>query len=381
MYFRRIRYFCIRNHLIRNIMKRNLILMAALLLTSTLMTSCFKDKPDTSKQGLYIGIIGFNQDVQSQKLTLLNNNSKQEMKDFINGLTMDNGTILYHAVNTALDKIDAITPPEDLINVSIITFTDGLDQGSYKLNDHYSNGEDYLIGVSNRIRNGSVGDNHVPISAYSIGVKGADVNNEATFTQSLEKLSSDPRNNVYLVDNMVQVGQIFSNIAQELYHQSTTWDVTLKTPAPEPGTRIRFTFDNVNNAEDSQKYIEGVFSSENNIDIFTNIVYMGLQDCGTVIYPDSEGIFSVFTFTNLLTEDGAQVYTTNTKQWMWDESIENWTNNSEFTPSGNTNVQEEFKSALVMLVLDCSSSLGTDFQNVKSAACQFIETLNGNTHQ
>ena len=63
-------------------MKRILVLMTALLLTSTLLTSCFKDKPDTSKQGLYIGVIGFNDDIHSQKLTLLNNNSKQEMKAF-----------------------------------------------------------------------------------------------------------------------------------------------------------------------------------------------------------------------------------------------------------------------------------------------------------
>ena len=362
-------------------MKRILVLMTALLLTSTLLTSCFKDKPDTSKQGLYIGVIGFNNDIHSKKLTLLNNNSKQEMKDFINGLTMENGTILYHAVNTALDKIEAITPPEDLINVSIITFTDGLDQGSYKLNPNYNSGEDYLIGVSNRIRNGFVGIDRVPISAYSIGVKGADVNNEAQFRHNLEKLSSDPRHNVFLVDNMAQVSQIFSDIAQDLYHQSATWDVTLKTPAPDPGTKIRFTFDNVTNAEDSQRYIEGIFANENGRDIFTNIVYVGLRDCGSVIYPATEGIFSVFTFSDLLTEDGVQVYTTNTKQWKWDEAIHSWTNNSEFTPSGNTVVQEEFKSALVMLVLDCSSSLGNDFNNVKSAACQFIETLNGNTHQ
>ena len=153
------------------------------------------------------------------------------------------------------------------------------------------------------------------------------------------------------------------------------------TPAPDPGTKIRFTFDNVTNAEDSQRYIEGIFANENGRDIFTNIVYVGLRDCGSVIYPATEGIFSVFTFSDLLTEDGVQVYTTNTKQWKWDEAIHSWTNNSEFTPSGNTVVQEEFKSALVMLVLDCSSSLGNDFNNVKSAACQFIETLNGNTHQ
>ena len=362
-------------------MKRNLFFIAALLLTSTLMTSCFKDRPDTSREGLYVGIIGFNSDVNSRTIELLNDESSQKMKEFINSLTVENGTVLYHAVNTALDKIDAITPPKDLINVSIITFTDGLDQGSYKLNENFNSGDEYLIAVNNRIRNGYVGENQVPISAYSIGVKGSDVSNENAFRQSLEKLSSDPRHNVFLVDNMAQVGQSFANIAQDLYHQSSTWVVTLNAPAPNPGTRIRFTFDRVTVADDSEQYIEGVFTTSNGTDVFTNIRYVGLQEGNDFIYPGTEGIFSVFTFENLLNEDGSFVYTTNTKEWIYDSSIKDWVNNSEFSPSSNTVVNEEFKSALIMLVLDCSSSLGSDIQSVKNAARQFIETLNGNTHQ
>lgn len=361
-------------------MKKLLFLMSALLLTLSVMTSCRKDKPDTSKEGLYVGIIGFNNDLTSNKLTLLNSASKDDMENFIYELTMDDGTILYHAVNTALDKIEAVTPPEDLINVSIVTFTDGLDQGSYMLNDNFSSGDAYLNAVSNRIRNTSIGDNMIPISAYSIGVRSADVN-ENSFRMSLEKLSSNPYENVFLVDNMTQVGQIFSEIAQDLYHQSSTWDVTLKTPAPENRTRIRFTFDNVNDANDSQRYIEGVFLNNNSTCLFNNVTYVGLQDCGSVIEPSIEGIFVYFTFSDLYTLGGEQVYTSNTKQWNWDENASAWVNNSEFTPSGNIVTEEEYKSAMIMLVLDCSSSLGNDFQSVKSAACQFIETLNGNTHQ
>jgi hypothetical protein len=33
---------------------------------------------------------------------------------------------------------------------------------------------------------------------------------------------------------------------------------------------------------------------------------------------------------------------------------------------------------MIMLVLDCSSSLGNDFTNMKTAANGFIETLSGN---
>ena len=359
-------------------MKKHLFFITALMLVTTLMTSCGKDKPDTSQPGLYVGVIGFNSELTTNKLTLLNSSSKDVLKNFVNELTMDDGTILYHAVNTALDKIEAVTPPEDLINVSIVTFTDGLDQGSYMLNENYSTGEAYLEAVRNRIRNSYI--NQVPISAYSIGVRSADVN-EASFRHSLESLSSNPRTNVFLVDNMTQVGQIFGNIAQDLSHQSSSWDVTLKAPAPEPGTKIRFTFDNVNDAEDSQRYIEGTFINQNGTCIYNFVQYVGLQNCGDVIYPTSEGIFVYFTFSNLYDAEGEQVYTSNTKQWNWDGNTETWVNNSEFTPSGNIVTQEEFKSAMIMLVLDCSSSLGSDFQSVKSAACQFIETLNGNTHQ
>lgn len=361
-------------------MKRNLFLLAALLLTTTLMTSCFKDKPDTSQKGLYVGIIGFNDDITSFKLTLLNSSSKDNMKSFVNNFTMDDGTILYHAVNEALDRIEAVTPPEDLLNVSIVTFTDGLDQGSYMLNDNYNSGDAYLNAVSNRIRTTSIGENMIPVSAYSIGIRSADVN-ENSFRTSLEKLSSNPRENVFLVDSMAEVGQIFGDIAQDLYHQSASWDVTLKAPAPENRTRIRFTFDNVDHAEESERYIEGVFLNNNGTCIFSDVTYVGLLDCGSIIYPTIEGIHINFTFSDLYTTSGEQVYTSNTKMWKWDETVSEWANNSEFTPSGNIVIEEEFKSAIIMLVLDCSSSLGSDFQSVKSAACQFIETLNGNTHQ
>ncbi len=361
-------------------MKKHLYLIAAMLLTMTAMTSCFKDKPDTSKEGLYVGIIGFNDEIQSKKLTLLNEASKEDMKDYINSLNMKPGTALYHAVNTALEKIESITPPQDLINVSIVTFTDGLDQGSYMLNENYNSNNEYLSAISRKIKSSYVGD--VPISAYAVGVRGSDVNNATTFHQNLEKLSSKAEN-VYEVASMTEVSQIFSSIAEDLYHQSSSWDVTLKAPAPDQRTRIRFTFDNVNNAEDSQQYIEGTFIINNNTHEakLNEVHYVGLQDCGSPIYPTSEGIFQIFTFSNLFDLEGNPVYTTNTKEWIWYPQSSEWGVNSEFSPTSNTVVKEEFKSALIMLVLDCSSSLGNDFQSMKSAACQFIETLNGKTHQ
>lgn len=361
-------------------MKKHLFLITALLLTVTLVTSCGKDKPDTSKKGLYVGIIGFNKTLNTNKLQILNDYSKEEMTRFINKLTSDNGTILYHAVNTALDQIESIKAPEDLINVSIITFTDGQDQGSYDWNPNYGSGPEYVSAINKRIKQLYIGENQVPVSAYAIGVRGVDVADEEQFRQDLAKLSSDPQHNVFLVNNMSQVGDIFSDIAQDLYHQSSSWDVTLKISAPEPNSRIRFTFDKVNAAEDSQLFVEGIYTTENNVSAFSVLNYHGVQDCGSVIYLDTDpDHLKILTFHNLLTTYGSPVTADNAK--MWKKVNGNWQQNSEFTQGADVTVHEEYKSALIMMVLDCSSSLGSDFASVQSAAKQFIETLYGNTHQ
>lgn len=359
-------------------MKRNLILMAALLLTSTLLTSCFKDRPDTSKQGLYVGIIGFNKNLTTRTLEILNDNTKDDMKKFINDLAKENGSILYHAVNTALDNIESVSPPKDLVNVTIITFTDGQDNGSYDWNENYNSGPEYLTAISNRIRSLSIGDEQVPISAFSIGLKGADVIDEDSFRQTLAKLSSDGQHNVFLLDNMSQMEGIFDNIAQDLHHQCSSWVVTLKISAPEPGSRIRFTFDDVTSAEESQLYIEGVYNTDNNESVFNVTTYYGMRDCGSEIYPETDqDRLKILTFNNLLTNNGEPVSAENTK--LWTKVNDNWYPNSEFNQGNNSEANEELKSAMIMMVLDCSSSLGDDFQSMKNSARQFIEALNGST--
>ena len=361
-------------------MKKHILSVTALALVVMLasFTGCKKQKPQDNtpaQEGLYLGIVGFNSDLYPMPLGLLNQTTKHNFEDFIDGLSMQNGTILYHAVNTGLNSLTSAKVPDNLINVSVVTFTDGLDQGSYILGG-YNSGTEYLNAVSNRIANEHVGG--LNISAYSIGVRGSDVNDYNAFLNNLNKLSSDPAN-VYEVSNMSQASDMFAQIAQELYNQSTFYNVTLKLPAQEPNTKIRFTFDNVDDATASNCYIEGVYIRNNGNGQLTNIEYHGLECIsGATVTATSEGIFDVFAFKNLVDSDGVQVATDYVKQWSWIESNQQWQYNSEFTPSGNTEVIDEYKSAMIMLVLDCSSSLGSDFVNMKTAANQFIETLSGN---
>ena len=417
-------------------MKKHTISLVALALLITIcaMTGCRKSKPvdnTPAPQGLYLGIVGFNSDLYTMPLGLLNQETKHNFVDFVDGLSMQNGTILYHAVNTGLNSLAAAKIPENLINVSVVTFTDGLDQGSYVLSDSYNSGSEYLAAVNSRINNELIGGTN--ISAYSIGVRGSDVSDIEGFRNNLKKLSSDPVNNVFEVNNMSEASEKFAQIAQQLYNQSTFYNVTLRLPAQEPNTKIRFTFDNVNAAENSQIYIEGTYIRTNGKGQLTDIRYVGLECMsGVAVTASSEGIFDVFSFRNLTDLNGVQMTTDYVKQWIWIVSAEKWqynseftpagntaiarsegifdvfafknltdldgnqivTNyvkqwslipssmqwqyNSEFTPSGNTEIVDEYKSAMIMLVLDCSSSLGNDFANMKTAVNQFIETLSGN---
>ena len=362
-------------------MKKHFITVIALTLAVTLTTfiSCRKPKAEDNtpaKEGLYLGIVGFNSNLYTMPLGLLNQDTKHTFENFIDDLVMQNGTILYHAVNTGINSLTSARIPENLINVSIVTFTDGLDQGSY-VEGGYNSGNEYLSAVNNRIMNDLIGGTN--ISAYSIGVRGSDVNDVESFRNNLKKLSSDPVHNVFEVNSMNEASEMFAEIAKQLYNQSMYYNITLKLPAQEPNTKIRFTFDNVSDANDSQCYIEGIYIRNNGKGQLTDLVYVGMESmASSVITATSEGIFDVFAFRNLTDLNGNQMGTENVKQWSWIESNTSWQLNSEFTPSGNTVIINEYKSAMIMLVLDCSSSLGADFVKMKTAANQFIETLSGN---
>ena len=362
-------------------MKKQHIIVAALTLCVMLTTfsGCKKVKPEDNtpaKEGLYLGIVGFNSDLYTMPLGLLNQSTKTNFTSFVDGLAMQNGTILYHAVNTGLNSLSKAKIPENLINVSVVTFTDGLDQGSY-VEGGYNSGSDYLVAVNSRINNELIGGQN--IAAYSIGVRGSDVNDVQLFRNNLNKLSSDPEHNVFEVSNMSEASEKFAQIAQQLYNQSTFYNVTLKLPAQEPGTKLRFTFDNVDDAEASESYIEGTYIRSNGKGQLTDIQYVGLESMtGITVTASSEGIFDVFSFQNLTDHNGVQTTTDYVKLYNWVESTGQWQYNSEFTPAGNTEIVNEYKSAMIMLVLDCSSSLGSDFVNMKTAANSFIETLSGN---
>ena len=347
----------------------------------------------TLPAGIYLGVIGFNQQLHIKPITRLDAAAIQETKQFIDNLQLGGATLLYHAVNTSLDMLSTNGIPRDLINVSIVNFTDGLDEGSYTMNSNYSSGAQYLQAVTQRIRNERIAD--VPIEAHTIGTQGNDVFSYdlAEFLNNLNGISSLPSEEyVHFVTNFSEVQAYFREIAENLHQQSVNSTLTLRLPVPDPNTRIRFCFDittapphEPNEALQSEHYIEGVYvNNSEGKGVLTGVQYVGMSSTSgnTVTAVSMEPPFAVFKFEGMKDANNNN-FTNNTiaylQEWKFNTNANAWIHNSEWTNSGNTEVTNDYYSSLIMLNLDCSESLGAQkFRDLKAYAKEFVDVLRTN---
>ena len=327
------------------------------------------------ESGTYLGVIGFNEDLylyNNGQLDLLKPATRYGAQNFIDGLRVTGGTVLYHAVYNAIDILEKEPLPADVENVSIVTFTDGLDEGSYMLNKKFDSGDKYLATVEKRLSKDKIGSMH--IDAYSIGQKGSDVYDESKFKSDLRKLASS-EDKCFMAENMAEVNEKFREIANSLYSENTSQTISLTIPAPNPGQKIRFTFDTVTDASQSQMYIEGEFENGKTPKL-KNLTYKGITGNMTEVEGEIVGIKIKFTIKGLLAVGGGEIPTgRNIQEFKWTGSV--WQVNSEFDPTGSTETEQIQKSAAIILVLDCSSSLGDKVTDVKTAAKEFIRVLSG----
>ena len=346
-------------------------------LTDETITFIF-ESASYSSEGAYVGIIGFNSQIYAYPIGILNNSNIANYNSFVNNLTTANGTILCHAVYSALDSIDKAPIPEKLTNVNIVTFTDGLDVGSWRLNPKYTSSALYLQAINERIHRTYI--DGMPLSAYSIGIKGNDVSDVARFEHDLQQLASDPEN-VHNVSNISEVNARFREIAAKIYNTSVSNLLTIKLPAPDPGSLIRFTFDDIDNAQNSLYYIDGTYNYnfEEGCGIMTDLSFWGVRCANdSILRSTPDGIFDIFVINDLTTVLGEHLSISNMQQWTYIPSSNSWQVNSEFDPLSYVTITEDHSSALTMLVLDCSSSLGSDFASIQSSANTFLNILAGN---
>lgn len=326
--------------------------------------------------GVYLGIMGFNQRLYPYPVTELTDENKVGFDSFIDDLNKLNGTLLYHAVDNAINTLQSITLPTNLSQAAIVTFTDGLDQGSMMMTDKYNSEAEYLDAINRRLRTETVAGTQ-KITAFSIGLRGQDVTDETRFWNNLVKLQSDTVNNAnaYEVTSMTEVNATFKEIAEQLSRSNYVQTITIKFTGNATGSKYRFTFDKPSKLEYSEVYIEGTFNRETNS--LENVEYKGLtSSSGTEVMPISvEDPFVTVMFQDVQTDNNKLIDNEFVEKWEWPFGTNGWQPSSEIDAGGDSQIVTERNSAVIMLVLDCSSSLGEDFDVAKSNAKEFVNTL------
>ena len=332
-----------------------------------------------TESGLYLGIIGFNDELYKMDIERLDASSKTRFDSFINSLTTKNGTLLYYSVDQALRTLQLAQYPDDLYNVSLVTFTDGLDMGSPMMMDNYTTDEECLQNLNNRLSVSSVSG--VPITAYSVGLRGNDVNTSQQvemFRKNLKKLAY-PESNAYEEYDMSSVNARFQEIADKISQTTSTtkYNFELTIPGKATGTVWRFTLDGASSATNSSLYIEGTFNLSTKA--LTNITYHGMTcSSGSTVQGQVNGIHITYSFSDII-PDGTSTISKD-RVWTWwyaQSSSDFWQGNTEFDKDEDVKitVSHTKRSAVVLLDLDCSKSLDNQFYSLKNYAKDFIATL------
>lgn len=220
------------------------------------------------------------------------------------------------------------------------------------------------------------------INAYSIGLRGNDVNDNMIeqFRSDLRMLASND-DNVFEVASMGEALERFSEIAESLHSVTTTASLSvLVPPGYNDGKIIRFTFDNisVNQVDNSTRYIECTYKRPGTGIRLDNITYHGFQTGASSLYSNEmdENESYKFVFENLVKSNGDIISSSDTTFLrLYRKDVTGWVHETEFKPGTSSHIDEEQSSALIMLVLDCTTSLGSEFSSLKNAAKRFVETL------
>lgn len=333
-----------------------------------------------TESGLYLGMSTFERNLTYYPAHLISEETLESYNDIVDNLELTtlNGTALYYSIDEDITSMQSITMPDDIFNVSIVTFTDGLDEGSLSYRRGvYKTKAEYLDALHTRLANEQVAG--LPIKSYAIGLMGTDAqSNIDEFRTNLEKIASTPVNDneqyVYEISSINELNSSFESIAEQLSQNIRVQKVIVSMPFPEHGERKRFTLDN-NAPNQSDRYIEGVVDLDN-LQLI-DVVYHGLTSTSGSIVPISAdyGFELEFTFEGIQTSNGTEIIQDDIQLWYISASGSSWQRNTEFSPSENSSVYTEQKSALVFLNLDLSKSLEGQLPTLKTGAKSFLSKL------
>lgn len=326
-----------------------------------------------------MGLLSFNDRVNELPINLLNQETKNKFTSFVNKMDTTTATLLYAGVETALNSLKTVRLPDNLKNAILITFSDGLDQGSAEAFPEYKQTPiTYAEYLHNEIINTKIGD--CDLEAYMIGLKGSDVKDEQLFNYNLEALSSN-KDNIFLVNDISELEKSLTEIFNDLNKQISERVITLKVPKLYNGYTYRFTLDGIGengNPTDSKIWFEGVY----NISDLTleDVQYYGFSSSsGKTLQATLSGTYLTFTLTDCRNDDGEllDLKASDIDQWFITPTTGKWNPNSEKISEKDLKVEDIKSSCVVMFALDSSTSLKNLFSQVKSTANYFINLLAG----
>jgi hypothetical protein len=339
-----------------------------------------------AREGIYVSLISFAGDAailgSSGDFVFLDDAGKNTLSSILTSSyrrATESSTALFYGVHKGLENLKKNEGefPTDISSVNLITFTDGLDNASYlaSINNPIEGQRsvaDYAAYVHDQI--GSREINGKSITAYSVGVKGSDVEDDDLFTASLGNIASSS-GNVKEITNFDDLGSTFTEIAESLTFAN---HFSMTTPGNNPGTVVRMTFDvtgtSSTDAAASSKYLEGTLAYVDEIPTLTNITYgSGITSdagSGTTVIGTRSGSNVTFLFRNIKGYDTAH---DTVRQWYKPSAgSSTWLRNSEYSAAGSTSTSTVF----IQLVLDASLSLEVNqITQIQTAVDNFITTL------
>jgi hypothetical protein len=338
-----------------------------------------------AREGIYVSLISFAGNATLLKYSnsdndfiFLDSNGKSSLSSILNysySKAAAPGTALFYGVHKGLANLTANEGEflTDISSVNLITFTDGLDNGSFgaSTTDPIEGKKEIISGAYATYVHDEIGSRKIngkPITAYSVGVKGSDVTDDTQFAANLGNVAS--QGNVHEITNFNELETVFTDIAETLTFAS---HFSMTSTGNDPGTIVRMTFDATANAEASSKYLEGTLGYSDGVWTLANVAYgegitSDAQSGATIIGTVSDSNVR-FLFRNI---SGYDPVTATVQQWTKSAGSSVWQINSEYGASGSTSTSP----VLIQLVLDASTSLNdTQIGQIRSAVTRFIDAL------
>ena len=169
---------------------------------------------------IHIGIIGFSSMKETRIFNLcpLDNSSILRMEAFIDSFNQGNGTALYKSFDNAIDLTEEYANKlSKFAGAAVVTFTDGLDNGSVNYDKMIGNKNDYFKYIQNQVLDKRI--KGVAYQSYTIFVPtGADVK-EYAIQEKIKrelKIMAKQDGHFYSVTNTQGLNEQFTKIAQSL---------------------------------------------------------------------------------------------------------------------------------------------------------------------